>query len=896
MTVRNLQHLLRPRRVALVGASATPGAVGEVLARNLLEFRGELYFINPKHDTLHGRHCWPDAASLPDVPDLAVICTPAATVPDLVRALGERGARAVVVVSAGFGEADAAGRGLQQALLDAARPYTLRIVGPNCIGLLNPPLALNASFAPAAASPGRLAFVTQSGALLSAVLDWARPRGIGFSHLISLGDMADVDFGDLLDYLATDPETQAVLLYIEGIRHARKFMSAARATARLKPVVVVKGGRHAQAARAAATHTGALAGSDRVYDAAFRRAGMLRVPHLGALFGAADILTSAIQPQGRRLGILTNGGGLGVLATDALLDRGGELAELNAGTLAALDAQLPHTWSHANPVDIIGDATGARYHAALETLAGDPGLDALLVLYCPTGVSDPLDTAQAVIQSAQAQTVKPVLASWVGGEAVAAARHALAVARIPSYDTPEAATQAFMYLADYRRNQEMLAQTPPSLPEAFVPDTDRARALIAAALAAGREWLTEIESKTLLECYAIPIVPTHFAVTPEEAAKLTHALPPPYVLKIVSPQITHKSDVGGVALGLPDANAVATAARRMREQVSARRPDADLSGFAVQTMVQRRQAHELIVGIGSDAQFGPVVLFGQGGTAAEVISDTALGLPPLNLHLANMLMNETRVVRLLAGYRDRPPAKCEAVALTLVKLAQLAAELAEVAELDINPLLADGEGVLALDARVRLALAISPAETRLAIRPYPRELERDFKVGDGRVLKLRPILPEDETALQRLFAQLTPEEIYLRFLRSMKILPRMLAVRLTQIDYEREMTWVLSEPGVPGQADIHALIQLMSDPDFERAEFALLVQHDYAGRGLGTQLMQTLIGYARSQGILELTGLVLRENAVMLDLCHRLGFQLEPLAGESDTVSARLTLSDIPVT
>lgn len=890
MSLRNLQFLLRPQSVALIGASATPGTVGAALARNLLDFKGELYFVNPKHATLNGRPCFPDAAALPEAPDLAVICTPAATVPQVVQALGERGTRAAIVVSAGFGEAGDAGRALQQAILDAARPYTLRIIGPNCIGVLNPPLALNASFAPASAAPGRLAFLTQSGALLSAVLDWTRPRGIGFSHLISLGDMADVDFGDLLDWLATDPETQAVLLYIEGIREARKFMSAARAAARLKPVVVVKGGRHAQAAQAAATHTGALAGSDRVYDAAFRRAGMLRVPHLGALFGAADILTAARPPRGRRLGIVTNGGGLGVLATDALFDRGGALAELKPETLAALDARLPHTWSHANPVDIIGDADGARYRTALQALAGDPGLDAMLALYCPTGVSDPQEVAREVIAAACAQDAKPLLASWVGGEAVLSARSALATARVPSYDTPEAAVQAFMYLADYRDNQEMLTQTPPSSPEEFLPDTQGARTLISAALAEGREWLSEIESKSLLECYAIPTVATRFAATPEDAAGLASELAPPYVLKIVSPQITHKSDVGGVALGLPDAAAVAAAAQNMRAQVAARRPDATLAGFAVQTMVQRRQAHELIAGIGSDAQFGPVVLFGQGGTAAEVIGDIALALPPLNLHLAGMLMQQTRVARLLAGYRDRPAAKRDAVALTLVKLAQLAAELTEVAELDINPLLADGEGVLALDARVRLVRANKAAESRLAIRPYPRELERDFRLDDGRSLTLRPVLPEDEHALQRLFSVLTPEEIYLRFMHSMKILPRALAARLTQIDYEREMSWVLCAPGLPGRSDIHALAQLAADPDFERAEFALLVSHEYAGRGVGTRLMRTLIDYARSRGIREIHGLVLRENRNMLDLCTRLGFHLGPVAGELDTVIARLTL------
>ncbi|HVC29279.1 MAG TPA: bifunctional acetate--CoA ligase family protein/GNAT family N-acetyltransferase [Gammaproteobacteria bacterium] len=880
---------MRPQSVALVGASNKGGAVGEVLARNLLAFKGDLYFVNPKHTTLFERPCWKDVAELPAAPDLSVICTPAATVPDLIRALGVRGTHAAIVVSAGFGEAGASGKALQQSILDAAHASTLRIVGPNCIGVLNPSFGLNASFSHDAALPGSLAFLTQSGALLTAVLDWARSRDIGFSHLISLGDMADVDFGDLLDYLATDPETHAILLYVEGIRHTRKFMSAARMAARLKPVIVVKSGRHAEGARAAATHTGALAGADRVYDAAFRRAGMLRVPNLGALFSAADILTLAELPHGKRLGILTNGGGMGVLATDALLDRGGQLAELSSATKTRLDALLPRTWSHGNPVDIIGDANGARYAGALEALVAEASLDAVLVLYCPTGVSNPEEVAEAVIRIA-GHADKPILTSWVGGGAVTSARHKLTAARMPSFETPESAVQAFMFLADYRRNQEMLTQTPASLPEAFTPDINRARALITGALDESREWLTEIESKDLLECYSIPTVPTRFASTPEEAAKFAQNLSPPYVLKIVSSQITHKSDVGGVMLGLADAEAVGVAAQHMQAQLAEGYPEAQLSGFAVQTMVERQQAHELIAGISTDAQFGPVVLFGQGGTAAEVIGDTALGLPPLNLHLAEMLIDETRVANLLAGYRGRPPVRRDAVALTLVKLAQLAGELAEVVELDINPLLADSAGVLALDARVRIAPAISRADTRLAIRPYPRELEQDFPLADGRKLRLRPILPEDETMIQQLFQRLTPEEIYMRFHGGMKVLRHTLAARLTQIDYDREMALVLADPGVPGKACIYAVARLAADPDFERAEFSLLVEHEITGHGVGTRLMQSLIEYARSHGIGELDGLVLQENTAMLNLCRRLGFRAERISGQPDAANLKLKL------
>ena len=889
MTARNLQFLMKPRSVALIGASAEPGKVGHVLARNLAsQFHGPVYFINPKYKRILEQPCWPDVKSLPAVPDLAVICTPAATVPSLIGQLGERGVRAVIVVSAGFGESGEQGQALQHTLLETARAHTLRIVGPNCIGVLNPPLGLNASFSHSPALPGHTAFVTQSGALLAAVLDWARPRGIGFSHMISLGDMADVDFGDLLDYLAGDNETRSILLYVEGIRQARKFMSAARAAARIKPVIVVKSGRHAAAAKAAATHTGALAGADDVYDAAFRRAGMLRVPDLAALFDAVDVLTLHEPPHGRRLAILTNGGGMGVMATDALMDRGGELAVLGEDTRLVLDKLLPATWSHGNPVDIIGDADSARYRGALQALLRDSGLDAVLTLYCPTGVSDPDEIAAAVTGIAAACSRVPVLASWVGGEAVTRARQALSAAHVPSFDTPEEAVRAFMYLADYRRNQDMLMQTPPSLPEEFTADTQRAVHIIRRANGEGRNWLNEIESKQLLEAYAIPTVPTRFAATPAQAAEMAHALKAPYALKIVSPEITHKSDAGGVALNLLDTQAVQAAATAMFKAVHEKFPEARLEGFSVQTMLQRGVAHELIAGIVTDAQFGPVILFGQGGTAVEVIGDKALGLPPLNMHLARQLMQETRVYGLLRGYRDRPAANMDAVALTLVKLAQLAAELAEVAELDINPLLADSEGVVALDARVRIVRSARPAQARLAIKPYPKELEQNITSRDGRSLWLRPIMPEDEPALRRTFERLTPDEIRQRFHVPMKAFPHTLAARLTQIDYDREMALVLTERRLPGDAEINGVVRLGADPDNEHAEFALLVRQAYTRQGLGTQMLQCLIEYARGRGIGELYGLVLADNPGMRALCRKLGFTETLMPEEAGIVRVSL--------
>ncbi len=890
MSSRNLGVLLRPATVALVGASPSPGKVGQVLARNLLEqFQGMVQFVNPQHREIGGRPCWPDVASLPQVPDLAVICTPAPTVPGLIRQLGERGTRAAVVVSAGFGESGTAGEALQQQLLDAARPFGLRVVGPNCIGMLSPGIGLNASFSHEPAPPGNLAFITQSGALLAAVLDWARPRGIGFSHMVSLGDMADVDFADLLDHLAGDAATHAVLLYIEGIRNSRRFMSAARAAARIKPVIVVKSGRHEAAARAAATHTGALAGADAVYDAAFRRAGMLRVPDLGALFDAADILSLQTPPAGERLAILTNGGGMGVLATDALVDSGGEPAPLSAQTLKALDAVLPRTWSHGNPVDIIGDADGARFRAALEVLLHCPEVDAVLTLYCPTGVSDPDEVATAVSGMANSSR-RPMFASWVGGEAVTAARQHLLSRNVPSFDTPETAVRAFMYLATYRRNQQMLMEIPPSLPAEFRPDVAGALHIVQTALADGREWLDEIESKALLECYRIPAAATRFAADPDEAARVASGFAGPYVLKIVSPAITHKSDVGGVALNLPDPESVRGAAAAMQATVARRRPDAPLTGFAVQAMVSRPAAVELIVGIVTDRQFGPVILFGQGGTAVEVVADKALGLPPLNLRLATELMRETRVYKLLQGYRGNPAADMDAVALTLVKLAQLSADLAEVAELDINPLLADADGVVALDARVRVVHTKGDPGARLAIKPYPKELEQELQARDGRRLLLRPIMPEDEPALTRTFEMLSPEEIRQRFHVPMKAFPHTLAARLTQIDYDREMALVLTQQGVPGKAEIEGVVRLAADPDGARAEFALLVRHAYARAGLGSQMLALMVAYARRRGIGELFGIVLADNGAMRDLCRKAGFAEIQIPEEPGVVQVRLAL------
>lgn len=726
MRGEGLEGLIDPRSIAVVGASDAPGSIGAVLTANLLQggFEGPVMPVNPRHASIAGVPCAPDLAHLPEPADLGVVCTPPAAVPGVVDALGRQGARAAVVVTAGFAECrEARGSALQQALLEAARAHQMRVLGPNCVGLLIPSIGLNASFAHRTALPGNLAFVSQSGAVITSILDWAGSRGIGFSILASLGDMADVDFADLLDALAADPGTRAILLYIESVGDARRFMSAARAAARLKPVVAVKAGRFAEGARAVASHTGAMAGSDAVHQAAFDRAGILRVFTLGELFDAAEILALARPIRGERLAILTNGGGAGVLATDALIEAGGRLAELSATTLADLDRVLPRTWSRGNPVDLIGDADGRRYREALGILRRDSGLDAILAMHCPTAVVSATAAAEAVAAVAWGPEEPLLLTSWVGDGSMSEPRRCFAARGIPTYDTPEQAVRAFMHLVRHRRAQSLLSEVPADIPDGFVSDTAAVVDLIAEVLAEGRTGLSEPESKRVLSAYGIPVVRTRSARTPEEAAALAAEIDGPVVVKVVSPDIGHKSDVGGVVLDLVGPAAVLEAAHGMLARLRASHPEARVLGLAVQPMVRRPGARELIVGAAEDPQFGPVILVGEGGIAVEAIADRAIGLPPLDLRLAHELVSRTRIHRVLQGVRGEPSADLDALALTLVRVSRLVIEVPEIRELDINPLLIDAHGVIALDARIALAASSDPARPRLAIRTNPKELE-----------------------------------------------------------------------------------------------------------------------------------------------------------------------------
>jgi acetyltransferase len=890
MSVRNLDKMFGPRSVALVGATPRRGSVGAVLARNLRRagFAGPVMLVNPHHKRIGGAEVFHDVASLPQAPDLAVIATPPDNVPELVAELGARGTRAAIVITAGFGELGEEGKRLQERALAAAQPYLLRLVGPNCVGVMVPRVKLDATFSHIAALPGDLGFVSQSGAMITAVLDWAAPRGIGFSHVVSLGDMADVDFGDMLDYLAADVGTRAILLYVEAIGHARKFMSAARAAARAKPVLVVKTGRFAEGARAAYSHTGALAGSDAVYEAAFRRAGILRVDTMAELFDAVETLALTRQQEGDRLAIVTNGGGPGVLATDALIAEGGRLAALAPPTLARLDAALPPTWSHGNPVDIIGDAPPERYAAALAAVLADPGTDAVLVLNVPTALASPEAAARAIVATYRAADRPPrnLFTAWLGEHSARRARHILDAARIATYDTPDRAVRGFMHRVRHRRAQELLLETPAARPDQFAPDAARAHAVIAGALAEGREWLGAEEVASVLAAYGIPLPQSRFAADVEQAAEAAAAIGTPVALKIRSPDLVHKSDAGGVVLDLDGAEAVRREAAAMRERLQKALPQIRIDGFLVQEMVRFPGALELILGILDDAVFGPVVLFGQGGTAVEVVRDTTLELPPLNEALARAQMARTRVWRLLQGYRGQPRAALETIALMLVRVGQLATEHPEIRELDINPLLAGTKGVVALDARLRVAASIPGAE-RLAIRPYPKELEKSFVLRDGTRLRLRPIRPEDEPLLHDLAANMSAEDLRMRFFTPIRGLSHQLAARLSQIDYDREMALVaFPEGGGPALG----VARFSADPDNARAEYAIGVRSDWHGRGLGYLLMTRLIEVARERGIGELVGEVLRENSAMLQMARELGFRIVRDPSDTSLVEVRLPL------
>lgn len=880
MSTYRLESLFAPRAIAVVGASPRELSLGRIILQNLRDagFKGPIAVVNPRHPEIGGQATVPSIEALDPVPDLIVITAPPADVPGLIEAAGARGIGAAIVITAGLGHGPDS---LAEQARLAARAHKLRLLGPNCLGLFVPSIRLNASFSVHQPKIGDLALISQSGGVAAGLVEWAAGRSIGFSGIASIGDAVDIDFGDLLDYFALDRKTRAILMYIESIADVRKFMSAARAAARVKPVIAIKAGRYVQGARAAATHTGALAGVDAVFDAAFRRAGLLRVFDLDELFAAAETLGRLSPSEGKRLAIMTNGGGIGVLAVDRVIDLGGTLAGLSAATVERLNAVLPSTWSKSNPVDVIGDADATRYGATLQALFDDPENDAILVMNVPTALASSGECAEAVVdvvrqQRAKRHRIKPVLAVWVGDDGQAA--KAFDAAAIPYYSSETDAIRGFMHLVRYVEASHDLMETPPSVPTQFVSDTDRARKVIADAIAAGKTWLDPLDVNELLDAYGIPNTPAILARDGKEAAAAAR----PYlvrgqavVVKVLSPDIVHKSDVDGVRLNLLSKRAVEAATEHILQRARTARPNARITGVTVHPMQMRPKARELIIGVASDPIFGPVVVFGTGGTAVEVIDDKALALPPLDMKLAGELIDRTRVSRLLKGYRNIPPANRQGLELMLVKVAQLVADLPEVQELDLNPVLADEKGAIAVDARIAIAPAKKTTRTssRFAIRPYPREWERHYPDWHGRCLTVRPVRPEDEGLYRDFFRNVSENDLRLRFFAPVKEFSHTFVARLTQIDYARAMAFVVVDEGV---GHMLGAVRIHADVNHETGEYAILVRSDLKGKGLGWLLMQTMIEYARAEGLRMIEGQVLRDNSTMLKMCAELGFKVEP--------------------
>ncbi len=873
MSIRNLQHLLNPRSVALIGASGQPDTIGQVVLANILRggYEGSIYAVNPKSYDVTGAKWFTSIAALPEPPDLAVIMTPAPTIPLIIRELGAKGTKAAVIISA----ASSNHTDLHLPMINAASPYLMRLVGPNCLGLIMPHAKLQASFAATSAKPGGLAFLSQSGALVTAMLDWALHRNLGFSGIVSVGDMADVDIGDLVDLFAADPKTDAILIYIEGIAHAAKFMSAARAAVRIKPVIAIKAGRSAGVNKAVMSHTGAMAGLYDVYEAAFQRAGIVMVETLAELFDAAEVLGKRHTLAGNRLGIITNGGGAGILGADALSKTDGALAHLSAETITSLDAALPTAWSHGNPVDVIGDADESRYSTAIKAVAGDAGVDALLVMNCPTAIVHATKIADAIAATVRELRAKgcskPVLACWLGDSNRETAQPVFASANIPLFDTPTDAVRGFAYLLAAKQAREALMATP-TVDQTIAGNKQNALNIIDQVRHERRTVLNEMEAKALLAAYGIPVVDTRLAPTADAITQACVDLSAPYVVKIVSPDITHKSDVGGVALNLADVGAAIAAAKAMHDHIRRELPHAKIKGFAVESMCIRPHAHELIVGVMDDPTFGPTLMIGAGGKAVEVLHDRALGLPPLTGDMARAMIERTRISHLLGGYRDEPAADVSGIVEVLDAVSALAVDLPDIVELDINPLLVDPTGVVALDARVRITAEPNP-KSRLVIRPAPHGWASDLETRSGLKFHVRPVRPDDEAALVVFFSHVTPDDLRFRFFTGLRAVSHELLAMMTQVDYQRTITFLaISEDG----KTVIATAMLAADPDHKRAELALCTRGDMKKRGVSWSLLEYVLKYAKADGISTVESIESADHAEALQMEREMSFVSRP--------------------
>ena len=900
MSPHFLEGILAPKRVAVFGASDEPGTLGQVLFANLLaqSFDGELYAINPQRDTVRGRTAYRDLDALDATVDTALIATPARTVPEILCQCGRHGVRGAVVLSAGFRETGEAGLGLEREMLEIARKYEMRIVGPNCLGVMRPGANFNATFSNNQALAGNIGLVSQSGAICTAVLDWAESQRIGFSTVVSVGNAADVHFGDVLDYLALDRKTRSILLYVEGVRDARRFVSGLRAAARMKPVVVIKPGRNAESSRAAMSHTGSLVGADDVFDAALERAGVVRATTITQLFAAARVLSHGHAVKGNRLAIVTNAGGPGVMATDRALDLDLALAELSDATLQTLDGKLPGYWSRGNPVDILGDAGPERFETALQACLEDPGVDGVIAMLTPQAMTDPLGVARVTSGLARSAR-KPLLGCWLGEKQVQAAREYSARERLAHFRTPEAAVEAFSYLAAYQRNQRLLLQVPDPLSDRAGVDIGAARGVIESVLDDNRTVLNTMESKAVLQAFRIPVTRTVRATTLLEALAMTEELCFPMVMKIDSPDITHKSDVNGVRLGIDSEEAVRDTWHQLHADARRLQPDARIEGITVERMHTSHFGRELMVGVIRDPVFGPVISFGSGGTSVEVLRDRAVALPPLNEIIIESMIAKTRVAKMLKRFRNMPAIDEQALERVLLRVSEMVCELPQIREMDINPLIVDERGLVAVDARITVGCAdaaqrqaaASDRYAHMAIHPYPADLVGKHSVADGTQLTVRPIHPEDARIEQEFVRNLSEQSKYFRFMQTISELTPQMLVRFTQIDYDREMALIAVHEQADGGEVQVAVVRYTVDPDWTSCEFALTVADEWQGRGVGYYLMERLMEVARKRGLEVIHGEVLAANNHMLGLMQRLGFKIRTSPDETDLKVVRRSLA-----
>ncbi len=895
MVTLNLSKIFNPKSIALIGASDEEGSVGYTLMKNLTElgYRGKVYPVNIRKPQILGFKAYKTVDKLPETADLAVIATPAKTVPDVVEQCGKAGILGIIIISAGFKEVGPEGKALEGRIIEIKKAYNLRIIGPNCLGIIRPSINLNATFVNKMPKPGNIAFISQSGALGSAILDWAVHENVGFSNFVSVGSMIDVDFGDLIDYFGTDPKTRSILMYVEGITNAREFMSAARHFARTKPIIVVKAGRFGESAKAAASHTGSLTGEDIVYDAAFKRAGLVRVDEIADLFNCAEVLGTQPNPRGPNLAIVTNAGGPGVMTTDSLIAKGGKLAKLSQKTMKTLNSILPHCWSGGNPIDILGDAKADRYKAVVEACFKDENVDGLLIIYTPQGVADPAEIARSIVEFCKSKgRYKTVLTSFMGYNEVEEANRILSENSIPTYSTPEQAVATYVYMYQYKRNLDLLYETPEELPVDSVPPKRPLTVIMRNAARENREILTEMEAKQLLDYYNIPVVKTVVAKNADEAAISASQIGYPVVLKILSPQIIHKTDAGGIALDIPSETKLREAFDDIIRRAKEHNPDAEIQGVTVQPMIKKR-GYEIILGAKTDSLFGPVILFGMGGIGVELFKDVAVGLPPLNQTLARRIMEETKVYRLLKGYRNMPPANLKLLEETIVRFSQMLVDFPQLKEVDINPLFIDEKEAFALDARIiidkeRVFAKLEPHE-HLVISPYPKKYETLWKLRDGRTVLLRPIKPEDEPLWLEMFQNFSEESIRYRFFSIIKDTPHEVRVRYCNIDYDREIG-IVAELTDEGRRRILGVVRLIIEPDGKTGEIAFIVADPWQGLGLGSKMVDYMIEICKDKKLGTIYAMMLSDNYRAIKLVKKMGFTLDYL--DDGSVKATLNLKE----